>query len=160
MSSPPVNLVVLKRSRRPQVGDIFAMLPPDGLYLHGRVISIDADAGPSMPGNNLIYVYQVRSKEKRPVPELPPEELLVPPMMTNNLPWTRGYFQFLENRPLIAADRLPQHCFKDSIRERYYDEHCNALQRPVEPVGEWGLHSYQTIDDAISKALGIPLAPD
>jgi len=161
MSSPLVNLALLKKSRRlPQAGDIFVMLPPDGLYLYGRVISTDADAGFSMPDNNLIYVYQARSKEKRSPPELLPQELLVPPIMTNNLPWTRGYFEFLENRPLMASDRLPQHSFRDSIRGRYYDEHCNALPGPVEPVGEWGLHSYRTIDDSISKALGIPLAPD
>jgi immunity protein 26 of polymorphic toxin system len=158
-----VNLTVLKKSRRPpQAGDIFVMLPPDGLYLYGRVISTDAKAGFGMPGCNLIYVYKARYKEKRPIPELLPEELLIPPIMTNRLPWTKGYLEFLENRPLTDADRFPQHCFVDNYVHcgRYYDEYCNQLSGPVGSVGEWGLDSYRTIDDQISKALGIPRAPD
>ncbi len=154
-----MNLAVLKKTRRaPKAGDVFVMLPPDGLYLHGCVISTTADAGFSSPCN-LIYVYRFRTREKTPVPELVPKQLLVLPMMTNNLPWTRGYFESLEHREIAPRDWLSQHCFKDCFG-RYFDEHCNELPGPVEPVGQWGLHSFRTIDDEISKALGIPLAPD
>ena len=73
------------------------MLPPDRLYLYGRVIRTDADAGFSLPCN-LIYVYRVRSKDKMEVPHLVLKQLLAPPMMTNKLPWTKGYFEFLEHR--------------------------------------------------------------
>jgi hypothetical protein len=48
-----VNLKLLRPSRkRLAAGDIFVMLPPDGKYLFGRVISTEARAGPSMPGPN------------------------------------------------------------------------------------------------------------
>lgn len=152
-----MNLAVLKKSRRKlKAGDIFVMLPLDGLYLYGRVMSTDARAGWSMPGANLIYVYRPRTRQKLPVPELLREHLLVPPMMTNNLPWSKGYFEFIESREIRAKDRLDQHCFKDS-RGRYFDEQCKALAQAVEPIGQWGLHSYRTIDDEVSKALGIPL---
>jgi hypothetical protein len=70
-----------------------------------------------------------------------------------------SYFEFVENRPLTPMDRLPKHSFKDT-RDWYFDEHGNRLPGPVEPVGQWGLHSCRTIDDELSKALGIPLAPD
>jgi len=80
--------------------------------------------------------------------------------MTNRLPWSKGYFEFVENRSLGPTDVLPQHCFKDDVRWGYRDERGDRLERPVEPGGEWGLHSYRTIDDEISKALGIPLAPE
>lgn len=70
-----------------------------------------------------------------------------------------GYFQHIENRTLSAMDRLPQHCFKNSYG-LYFDQARNPLVGPVEPVGVFGLHSFRTIDDAISEALGIPLAPD
>ena len=79
--------------------------------------------------------------------------------MTNHLPWTTGYFQFIENRALVPMDRLPRHCFKDS-RAWYFDEYGKGLSKPAEPVGDWGLHSFRTINDAISKALGIPVARD
>ena len=79
-------------------------------------------------------------------------------MMTNNLPWTRGYFEVLENQPLGPMDRLPQHSFRD-IRGWYFDERGKRLSGPVDPVGQWALQSYRTLDDEISKALRIPLAP-
>ncbi len=153
-----MNLAVLKKTRRvPEVGDVFVMRPDDQ-YLFGRVV--DTNANPlGVGGAVLIYVYRVRSQTRTPVPELLHEQLLVPPMMTNRQPWTKGYFEQVENRPLSAMERLPRHCFRDT-RGWYFDEAGNRLTGPAEPVGQWGLHSYRTIDDEVSKALGIPLSPD
>ena len=47
-----------------------------------------------------------------------------------------------------------------SSGNQYFDEYSNKLAKPSSPIGDWGLDSYRTIDDAISEALGIPLAPD
>jgi hypothetical protein len=154
-----MNLAVLMKTRRaPEVGDIFVMQPPDGEVLFGRVI--DTNANPlGVGGAVLIYVYRARSAAKTSVPELLRGQLLVPPMMTNKQPWTKGYFEHVESRPLSRMDRLPQHCFKD-VRGWYFDQTGKRLDGPTEPVGQWGLHSYRTIDDEISKALGIPLSPD
>jgi hypothetical protein len=153
-----MNLSVLKKSRqRPEPGDIFVMAPSDGKYLYGRVISTDAN--PLGVGHAvLIYIYSARSTEKSYVPDLFRERLLVPPIMTNTLPWTKGYFELVEHRPLTPMDRLPKHSF---VREwtnpkQYFDEQGNALPGPIEPVGQWGLHSYQTIDEQIAAALGVP----
>lgn len=154
-----MNLAVLKKGRRrPAAGDVFVMAPSDGLFLYGRVIATDVSAG-GFPDANLIYVYRARSREKNVIPVLLRGQLLVPPMMTNNLPWTRGYLEFLANHPLGTMDRLPQHCFRDT-RGWYFDEYGNRLPGPIEPVGQWGLQSFRTTDDEISKALGIPVAPD
>jgi hypothetical protein len=154
-----MNLSVLKKTRRaPEVGDIFLMQPPDGQFLFGRVLDTNADPL-GVGGAVLLYIYRVRAAAKTPVPELLRGQLLVAPMMTNKQPWTKGYFEHLENRPLSALDRLPQHCFKDT-RGWYFDEVGKRLAGPTEPVGQWGLHSYRTIDDEISKALGIALSPD
>jgi hypothetical protein len=135
------------------------MLPSDDAgYLFGRVI--DADANPlGVGGAVLIYVYRPRSRTKKAIPPLTCGDLLVAPMMTNRLPWSKGYFEFLEHRPLGKVDLLARHCFKDS-RGWFFDEKGRQLREAIEPVGEWGLHSYRTIDDAISEALGIPLATD
>jgi hypothetical protein len=86
------NLRVLRASRKkPQRGDIFAIQPNDGRFLFGRVIDADAVIGP-MAGCILIYVYRVRShaKELPDWAELAPGNLLLAPMMTNRLPWSRG----------------------------------------------------------------------
>lgn len=155
-----MNLAALKKSRRaPQEGDIFVMQPPDGQFLFGRVIDTNARPFTADWRGVLIYVYRLRSAVKTPLPELLRGHLLLPPMMTNRLPWSKGYFEHLENRPLLPVDRLPQHCFRD-IRGGYRDQAGNAVPGPVEPVGVFALKSYRTIDDAISEALGIPLAPD
>jgi len=154
-----MNLAVLKKSRRsPQVGDVFVLQPPDGLYLFGRVIDIAAEIGP-FKSCVLVYLYRQRSSQKAPPPALLRGQLLVPPLMTNRLPWSRGYFELVESRPLTDMDRLPQHCFAD-LWGRYFDERSRRLPGPVEPIGQWGLESYRTIDDQVSEALGIPLAPD
>lgn len=92
-----------------------------------------------------------------------PDQLLIPPVLTNKLGWVHGYFETIAHHRLAASDRLPQHCFRsgvvlDAPIERYYDEYSRELDVPVEPVGEWGLQSYRTIDDAVSDALGIPRA--
>ena len=73
------------------------------------------------------------------------------------VPWSKGYFEFLEHHDLGAMDRLRQHSFRDS-RGFLFDEQGARLTKEVPPVGQWGLQSYRTIDDEISKALGIPLA--
>lgn len=157
--STAMNLEVLKKSRRsPEVGDVFVMLPPDGAFLFGRVVDTNADPL-GVGGAVLIYVYRVRSDTKTPIPELLRQQMLVPPMMTNKQPWTRGYFEHVENRPIDPRERLAQHCFVDT-RGWYFDSTGRRLPGPTEPVGQWGLHSYRTIDDEISKALGIPLAED
>jgi hypothetical protein len=139
------------------VGDVFVMAPPDGRFLYGRVIATNAKPLAGFDAI-LVYIYSTRTTDRQPVPELLRGRLLVPPMMTNKRPWTMGYFEFVEHRPLSPLDRLPQHCFKD--RKWYLDEFGNRLPRPVEPVGEFGLHSFRTIDDEISGALGIPLSPE
>jgi hypothetical protein len=152
-----MNLSVQRKTRRaPEVGDIFVMQLPDGQFLFGRVV--DTNANPlGVGGAVLIYIYRVRAAAKTPAPELLRGQLLVPPMMTNKQPWTKGYFEHVENRPLSVMDRLPQHCFKDT-RGWYFDERSRRLPGAVEPVGDWGLHSFRTIDDEISRALGIPLS--
>src|SRR5262245_6179236 len=131
-----MNLEVLKPSRRaPKVGDIFAMKPPDGQYLYGRVISTNANPL-GVGGAILIYVYRARSGMKEVVPDLLRGQLLVPPIMTNKQPWLKGYFELVDNRPVTLIDRLPQHCFR-SIRGWYLDELGNRLPDAIEPVGQF-----------------------
>ena len=162
MAKPETNLRVLKPSRKKiRPGDVFAMELPDGTYLFGRVINASVIAG-DFSGAILIYIYRKRSRSKQPPPpsDLTPDELLVSPIMTNRLPWSRGYFETVEYRPLEPGEVLLQHCFLSPVWGTYFDEQGNELPGPVEPVGDYALHSYRTIADEISKAFGLELAPD
>ena len=163
MTEPATNLRVLKPPRKkPKPGDVFALQLADEQYLFGRVISKDAKwtlaegAGPAV----LIYIYTDRSVDKTvPSPVLMrPDRLLVSPIMTNQLPWSHGYFETLANLPLAPGDVLPKHCFLSGSRGRYFDEYGAELPGPCEPVGDQGLHSFRTIDDQISDAAGVPRA--
>jgi hypothetical protein len=157
---PPTNLRVLKPSRRRlKAGHIF-VLQPDERYLFGRVITTNAVAG-GFPNCVLVYIFRTSSGSTTlpPRSELGPDSLLVPPIMTNRLPWSRGYFETIAELPLEPGDVLKHHCFR-STQGKYYDEANHELPGPVEPVGTWGLHSYRTIDDTVSDALGIPRVPD
>ena len=101
MTHVSTNLRVIRRSRhRPSVGDVFAMQLPDDRYLFGRVIGADLDPPRApMPGAYLIYVYRHRSTSK--VPDwaaLQADRLLLPPVFINRMPWTRGYFETVDNQ--------------------------------------------------------------
>lgn len=161
------NLQVLKRSNRSPVrGDVFVMRLHDRPYLFGRVVLADVSQGRApMPGANLIYIYEVWSSTRQPnYSELLPNRLLIAPVWTNSLPWTKGYFQHVENRPLGDFDLLRQHCFRrasisPNSPSKYVNELGADLGERTEPCGEWGLVSYRWIDDHVSDAVGIPRAP-
>jgi len=155
-----MNMKVLKKSRsHPKVGDIFTFqMKNDDRFFFGRVVCKDAKEGP-FEKLILIYVYNSSSKEKNTIPELNKKNLLIPPLMTNSLPWTRGYFETITNRPFDNNDVFEKHCFRD-IRGRYFDEYNNPLDKAYEPCGEGGVNSFRTIDDEVSEALGIPLSED
>src|SRR5690606_1968335 len=113
-----------------------------------------------MSDSILIYIFSIESETKEPPEHLPVMRLLIPPLMTNRLPWSRGYFETIAHREFDAGERLPLHCFYSLTFKKYFDDSGNELPKRSEPCGFSGLDSYRTIDDAISKALGIPLAPD
>lgn len=156
------NMRILKPSRKkPKPGDVFVLQMPDGMYSFGRVVSDSAMVGGRIQAQ-LIYVFKVRSLSKDlPEPsDLRSDCLLLPPMMTNVLPWSRGYLETIAHLPFEPGDNLSQHCFYDSFFRKHVDELGNVLPGPVEPVGELGLQSFRTIDDSVSAALGIPLVPE
>ncbi|MFK4084041.1 immunity 26/phosphotriesterase HocA family protein [Kribbella sp. NPDC020789] len=152
---------VLKASRsKLRRGDVFALQPRGRRYLFGRIVDTETIIGP-MTDCLLIYVYRVQSevKELPAAAELMPVNLLLPPMMTNRLPWSRGYFETIGHQEIDPGMTLDVHCFRGPDG-RFYDEKSHELPGPVEPVGVHALKSHRTIDDAVSKALGIPRAPD
>lgn len=156
------NLRSLTPSRKVlKPGDIFVMLPPDDLYLFGRVILADSPNLAPIPKSNLIYIYDRRASDMVPPLEaLTPDRLLIPPHFVNRLGWSRGYFETVARVPLTPSDLLPQHCFWSPGRKRYYDESGQQIKARVEPCGAWGLGNYRVIDDLVSDALGIPRVPD
>lgn len=146
------EMVVLKKSRKsPLVGDYFVyQLEGDSNFYWGRVIDTDAKIR-AIKGAVLIYLYQVGTKDISDIPNLNVKDLLTPPIMTNEQAWKKGYFMVVAHSELESKDILDVHCFRGYM-EKYYNEKNDSLLGPVEPVGEYGLHSVSTIIDAIFKA--------
>jgi hypothetical protein len=161
MTEIETNLRLLEASRaKVRKGDAFAMLLPDDLYLFGRVILADLPRE-RVPGANLIYIYRPRSPAKEPDrTTLDPQSLLIPPLYINQLPWSKGYFETVGHWPVEPQDVRSQHCFLSAARGVYLNEKGEELPGPIEPVGDWGLHSYRTVDDEISDALEFDRAPE
>jgi hypothetical protein len=156
------NLRYLKKSRiKPVPGDVFLMLIPSNKYIFGKVILAEPPPGQApMPGTYLIYIYDWQSDDKHVnLTMLSPNRLLLPPIWTNRMGWTKGYFETVERLPLKKADLVSQHCFR-RYNGTFLNEIGQELQNRVEPCGEWGLVSYRWIDDHVSDALGIPRVPE
>ncbi|GGS37988.1 immunity 26/phosphotriesterase HocA family protein [Actinokineospora fastidiosa] len=155
-----MNLRVLKKSRAaPKVGDVFVLSPLEGVYYYGRVVKLDAQwgAGSEHPAI-MVYVYALRSTDKR-MPsraELSPPTLLIPPEIVNRLGWSRGYFETIGTLALHPEETLDVHCFLDPVTQRYVDEHFSPLDARTEPCGLAGLGNYNTVDEKVSAALGLP----
>lgn len=171
MKHENINLEFLKKSKKIlRPGDIFVLKPKGHDYYFGRVIDTNVESGFGSGNAILIYIYNVTSNDKSKVPELRKENLLIPPAMINRLGWSRGYFENVMFKELAKEDILEVHCFWDPplkgisggelSKGKYMNEKGEQLDGPHEPVGQYGLGNHRVIDDAISKALGIPLAPD
>ncbi len=164
---PPVNFQRQRPSRaRVMSGDIFTMRIPDGRFLFGRVVKTGAKCfGPNCI---LVYVFRYLSAEPVPPRRLQVEDLLIPPVTINRLGWSRGYLMTVERRPFEEGERWPVHYFELADergrwgRRRYVDEDGESVGRPPRGrlVGVAGLGNYRTLDDDVSRALGIPLVPE
>lgn len=158
------NLRVLKPSRKKvRRGDIFRMQLPDETYLFGRVIGTPEDTNAPFIGPiYFIYIYAYRSTTGKLAESsgLNPDSLLIAPLFTNRLAWSDGVFETIESASIADHAELDQHCFWAPDTDRYYDEFGNELAERSDPWAILGVTSYRTIDDRISKALGIPLIPE
>lgn len=105
-------------------------------------------------------MYASRSSHAIPPRKLDARRLLVPPFFINRLPWSRGYFQFVENRALQPDDIRPVHCFHHPLRRQFVDEHGQPIHVKGHTAGVYGVGSYRTADLKISYALGLPLDAD
>lgn len=157
------NLRVLKRTRKkPEAGDIFTfqLEPLPTIFFYGKVIKTDTKIG-NIDDVILIYIYKNTSTEKYSIPLLSLKDLMLPPIGINKLPWTKGYFEVLNSIPIDSEEVISQHCFQsfdNVLGTKFYDEYGNRLAECTEPCGTWGMAGYGTIDRAVSKFMGIPMA--
>ncbi|UDF05627.1 Imm26 family immunity protein [Asticcacaulis sp. AND118] len=155
------NFQYIKKSNKPlSVGDVFTFNVAGVGFLYGSVIfaNIDFPNAPT-PGSNLIYIYNmVTDGICLDLPSLKPNNLLLPPIWTNRMAWTKGFFQNIGEINLDAETTLRRYCFYSVLRKAHVNEVGDLIPAKVEPCGTWGLASYRLIDQMVSDALGIERA--
>jgi hypothetical protein len=124
---------------------IFQLHSMPGIYFFGKVISVDSKIGFRDMSVLMVYIYRATSSSKEAIPCLSKEELLVAPIGTNNVPFTRGYFEILRSDALGREDVLAQHCFFNPATKQYFDEMGQQLEAAVEPIGIDGLSGLESI---------------
>jgi hypothetical protein len=84
----------------------------------------------------IIYIYDewISTIEDLNESNLKKDKLLLPPIIIDKSPWTKGYFQTIKNLELTDEDIFINHCFKH-INGKYYDEYANELSEPLNLVG-------------------------
>lgn len=155
------NFMRLPKSRhKPLPGDVFAGNILGDRWVVGRVIRSGFANGTA---NNciLLYVYRMQVSELQSIETPIPPDLLVPPFyMLSNMLWTRGMVVHVRNSPLAASEVLPRHVFRSAtILDEYVNEEGDVVSPPTagEVVGVDAFRGWESLDDEISRALGLPI---
>jgi hypothetical protein len=157
-----INLEILAGSKAvPQAGDVFALRPKGHDFYFGRVViasveMLDWEA-------ILVYIFNYHAKSKGSLParaDLNPNNLLLPPTLLDPGCWSTGVVETVGHIEMSKGEILDQHCFWDPIREQNVDERRRPIARCSGPCGAYGLTPPRGLDNKISRALGIPEAPD
>ena len=97
-----------EKRQRAKVGDLFRLSPATGIFLWGRLIKRGLFFGAV---TNLVYIYDAIDAERPEARLRTPSNLILPPIVVNNLGWSRGYWQIMASEPLSREDILPHHRF-------------------------------------------------
>jgi hypothetical protein len=124
-----INLIVMKKSRKkPNVGDVFAVQPEEGLYYFGKVIKTDVESKDGfINGSNLIFVYNYASDTKIPPNNLDEFKLLFPPCFIGKYLWSDGIFETIANMGVTENDRSVDFGFKSY--HGIIDENAHKIDR-------------------------------
>lgn len=150
-------LVSMKLTRATmRAGDIFAfqLCCEAGLYRYGRIIFTDVTFG-AFDKSILVYTFSHISKNIHDLPSLKARNFLLPPIVINRLPWSRGYFVNVERRELGDREVLDEHVFSDP-RGWFFDLSGKRVAAPSrsDNVGHFGLHSYSSFALVLYNTLG------
>lgn len=158
-SKQPMNMRVLQAStHRRSVDEIFVFTFREDEFYWGRVVS----TGLIFDGvENVIlcYAYHHSTTGLDPIPQFEKNHLLIPPFVTNDELWNKGYFETIAMHSHQPGDNHPTHCFKSPDDDIYQDEYGEILPGRMEPCGANLFHSCSMIDEALSGVLGFPISP-
>lgn len=151
------DLITIKKSLKyPQEGDIFVLQPQKDVFYFGKVIKTNLESSDSfIKGMSLIYVYAYSSHDKVIPKSLEEEELLIAPMIVNNQPWVKGYFETVDNVPVSENEKKVEFAFWDVLREECVDIYGHTVSNRPKYCGIYGLGSYGSVGKEVQKAIAL-----
>ncbi|WP_405079952.1 immunity 26/phosphotriesterase HocA family protein [Paenibacillus chitinolyticus] len=155
MTEEFTELRILKRTRKsPRVGDIFVMEPKENLFYFGKVINANVvSKNPLFNGGYLIYLYNYPATTKEIPDHLSPNNLLIPPIVTNKQGWLKGYFETVGSRDATSEEKNLDYGFWHSTSEKFYSLSWDVLtEKPTQFIRN-GLISYGGIGRGIHRLL-------
>jgi len=140
-------------SRTPEGGDIFALKLQGTPFLFGRAIRPDVGSADRAA---LVYIYRNRRSEKRRIPNLRKDRLLLPPLLVDYRAWEEGYFETLKTVPLAPDDVRECHSFYRWTMEDFRDEDGKKVRNVSrEDSDDYGVNHYLGVDMKISRYSGL-----
>lgn len=149
------HLIPMCRSRKkPKAGDVFIVQPEKGIFYFGKVIQTDIVSSDSfINGMSLIYIYNRRSSQKNMTLGIETEELLIPPIVVNNQPWVKGYFETIGFEPVTVSEEQIDYGFWHVLKKEYVDLNGLSLSRVPKYSSIFGLGSYGIVGKEVQKAI-------
>jgi len=151
------NLRIQRPYRKPlHPGDVFSLQYGDSRFLFGRIVAVDVAFGGFESGCIGVHIYRAESRSANLPEGLIESDLLIAPHYVNRLGFSRGYMPVIGSIPLCAADKRMDVCYRDAVRNRLVDDSGSPVDQPRRFIGFFGMGNFETLDEEISRALGIP----
>lgn len=149
------ELIPMGKSRKPpKEGDVFLVQPFSRVYYYGKVIRTHLESADScVRGMNLIFLYDRRADGRDIPDELGGGDFLIPPVIINRLPWSRGYFETVGNAPVTEDEKNASYGFWSFQKKRFVDVGGVPLARKPRCWSDYGLASYAVVGEKIQAAL-------
>lgn len=148
-----------KKTRiKPKEGDMFLIQPLEDTYYYGKVIKININStNPFLNGWNLVYVYNrlVHGRDNNFYDLVDVNNLLIPPIVTNNRGWYDGYFETVGSQPVSSDELKLSYGFLDNSKDKHIFRNEEGIELETQPdhISGYGLVSYGGIGRAIHRLL-------
>lgn len=149
------DLIPMKKSsKKPKEGDVFVLQPIKDTFYFGKVIQTNLKSvDVFINGMTLIYIYKYCSISKEIPLELENEDFLIAPIIVNNQPWQKGYFQTIGNVEVSENEKTADFAFWDVLKEEYVDINGHAIKNKPQYWSIYGLGSYGAVGKEVQKAI-------
>lgn len=149
------DLLSMKKSlKKPSEGDVFVLQPKKNIFYFGKVIQTNLKSVDSfVNGMSLIYIYKHCSMDKIIPHNLEDSGLLIAPVIVNNQPWKKGYFETIGNIDVSASDKNINFAFWDVLKEDYIDIKGDIVKDKPQYWSIYGLGSYGVVGKEVQKAI-------